>query len=323
MSVRNTPRRGFTLVELLVVIAVIAILIGLLLPAVGSARDAARTSTAQNNVRQITLALVTYANDFNFQFPPVLNNIPDKQTGKLNMNWYDETRIGRYIPQFDESNLNNANPKNKTVGGGVFTSPMHASAGRSFTMNFWAACAGSWRPESGRFKAFKPGENPFDSSEGTRGKAFDLNVKFTSNTMLIADAWGMWPGETPAGYAGETRWFTGAHIGRSGLPGERFGGGQTPVDASLQETQAWRLQNAPEMAGIVGNALPTYIPFYRYPKKNSDPLTREGSAMFGFVDGHAVPIRARDLVNPNGKSTFTVLWSPLDRRIDEVASSSN
>jgi prepilin-type N-terminal cleavage/methylation domain-containing protein len=317
----SAPRRGFTLVELLVVVAIIALLIGVLLPAIGSARNAARASAAQNNVRQISLSLLTYAADYNFKFPPVLNNIPDKRTGKLNMHWYDEGRIGQYLPQFDESNINESNPKNKTVGGGVFTSPMHPSAGRSFTMNFWAASAGSWGPVAGRLKAYPPGENPLDASEGDRGKAFDANVGAASNTMLLADAWGMWPSESPTGYTGETRWFTGAHIGRNGKPGERFGGGETPVNAALQEGLAWKTKGAPEMVGISGNAIPTYIPFYRYPKQNKDPLTRDGAAMFGFIDGHVDQLRASDLTSGlTGKSTYRVLWSPIDRRLEDSLS---
>ena len=91
MTAQYPKRKAFTLIELLVVVAIIAVLISLLLPALGEARDLAKGVVCQSNERAIGLTMVMYRESWKNWMPPLedtSSNAEESHFGEGDATWY-------------------------------------------------------------------------------------------------------------------------------------------------------------------------------------------------------------------------------------------
>lgn len=137
--------RGFTLIELLVSIAIVGILIALILPAVQSAREAARRAQCKNNVKQLVLAMHNY-HDSHRMFP-ISYGVGPFTTENRGVSW-----LQMILPQLEQGNLYRqirfgaplADPRNTDAAQTVvpvFLCPSDTDHG---TANFRANVPGTW-----------------------------------------------------------------------------------------------------------------------------------------------------------------------------------
>lgn len=123
---------AFTLIEVLVVVAVIALLVAVLLPSLARARDQAKNTVCMSNLKQFANAFVLYGQDHRQQPPP---NRSAPGTAALQYRdsdwWYYRHMVPRYIP---------SDRLSQTRAGffGVFACPADAVAARAYAMNRYA-----------------------------------------------------------------------------------------------------------------------------------------------------------------------------------------
>lgn len=111
----SRSRYGFTLIETLVVLAIVAIVAAITLPAFTNAREAARTASCSSNLGQINLAMMLYLNDFNHFYPPT-------SSPSLHCGW--AKRIDKYLksskvlscPSFEQGEYRPDCPTPDTIG---------------------------------------------------------------------------------------------------------------------------------------------------------------------------------------------------------------
>ena len=191
----RTPT-GFTLVELVVALAIIIVLMAILLPAVAAARSQAKTVECSSNVRQLCLAFTAYAAEAKGSFPP---NVSTPAPGRF---WYHAQVIAPY--------LNCTWSPSGEAEGRALTCPADDGARRSYAMNFWASSA--VEPSA---RAAMP----------ARGVLWKQSAPKGAHLILVAERWSSVGSQ-------DTGWVSAATVGRFGdHPGRRFGvgGGLIPL----------------------------------------------------------------------------------------------
>jgi type II secretory pathway pseudopilin PulG len=204
---RRAPvRRGITLFQLLVVIAIIAILIGLLLPAVQKVREAAARTQCQNNLKQIVLAIHNYAGTFQAKLP-ALYSAP--KNGAISN---PQSLFFTVLPYLEQDNMYKIgmgggpggpalDPNDKNVN---LTWMNALPGGKIYSHGFVNTCIcpsdptnSSTQPTAFGWVGSSYGANYQVFGTNDWGPQFNIGTipDGTSNTIFLADRYAQFPGE--------------------------------------------------------------------------------------------------------------------------------
>ncbi|MCR9118949.1 MAG: DUF1559 domain-containing protein [bacterium] len=179
----HTTNRGFTLVELLVVIAIIGVLIALLLPAVQSAREAARRTQCNNNLKQMGLALHNY-HDVNKKFPA---GTYIEYTG-THCNGNDCRGDSMYVailPYVEQENLENQ--YNYDIVSGWMGSANGTFRSNKSPVFYLCPSNGKWSQHENRRDYFGITGGKTLKAHGWRGNSYEDGVFYLNSWTRMAD----------------------------------------------------------------------------------------------------------------------------------------
>ncbi|MEO0513742.1 MAG: type II secretion system protein [Planctomycetota bacterium] len=182
---KNTPVQAFTLIELLVVIGIIALLVGILLPVLGAARQAAKGTGCLSNIRQLGVVVAVYSEDYDQSLPYNYQHPANTVIGERGDNvwWYN--RVGRDAQGADpirRSGVLDYDPQ--SFSGDIWHCPFAAEIPGLVESPDIASCqyAINWELSADRLPT---GE--WDSKGLRRDSPWPLDL-VPSDTVLLADA---------------------------------------------------------------------------------------------------------------------------------------